>query len=394
MTSILVACDKFAGTLTASEACSAIAEGWRRSRPDDVLVLCPMSDGGPGFLDVLQADGAGRSVAVEVPHPLAGVSARANGPNGLLAEILVRPEAVYVEAASACGLALTGRDHPTEASSYGLGVVLAHAAQAARETGSGRIVMGVGGTGTTDGGAGLLAALGATADAPLDAGGAGLRGVRELSLDAAREALGGVDLVLATDVDSPLLGPRGAAHGFAEQKGATTDQVQDLEDALADYSAALPRAGQKHPALMLGAGAGGGIGVAMLALGARREPGIEFVREAVGLDAKIAASDVVVTGEGRMDWQTLSGKVVSGVAAAAVAGARPCVALAGEVLLGRRELAAVGISAAYPVVQVPGTGTGVGAGVVSRAEALDAPAESLARLAERVAVTWSRPDAR
>lgn len=393
MTSILVACDKFAGTLSAAEACAAIAAGWLRSRPGDVVRLCPMSDGGPGFLDVLQADGEGRLLDVEIPHPLGAGAVGVDGPAALVTQILVRPEGVYVEAASACGLELTGRDHPTEASTYGLGVLLAQAARSARESGSHRVVLGVGGTGTTDGGAGLLAALGATADVPLGGGGAGLRGVRSLSLGPAQEALRGIDLVLATDVDSPLLGPRGAAQGFAEQKGATDDQIQQLEDALADYSAILPRVGGKHPALMLGAGAGGGIGVAVLALGGRREPGIDFVRHAVGLDEMVAASDVVVTGEGRIDWQTLSGKVVSGVAAAAVAGARPCVALAGEVLLGRRELAAVGISAAYPVVRVPGTGTGVGAGIVSRAEALAAPAESLSRLAERVAVTWSRPEA-
>lgn len=391
MTAILIATDKFAGTLSALEAAEAIRAGWASVRPGDTFDLCPLADGGPGFLDVLHASLGGELRQVELAHPLRAEPSGKRAETAVTARLLVVPDAVYVEAAQACGRELTGSEAPEYASSAPLGQLLAAAVAAARDNGSCQVVIGVGGTGSTDGGSGLLGALGATADVPLDAGGAALAGIRVLDLDAARDAVSGVELMLATDVDSPLLGPRGAALGFAPQKGATSEQAEALEAALQEYSALLPRVGGKHPALMLGAGAGGGIGAALLALGAVRRPGIEMVAEAVDLPGRIGAADIVVTGEGRMDWQSLGGKVVSGVAQLATDQARPCIALAGEVLLGKRELSAVGISAAYPVAQVPGAGAGVGLGVVSRDEALASPAESLAMLAGRVARTWSRP---
>ena len=200
------------------------------------------------------------------------------------------------------------------------------------------------------------------------------------SISHLRARLADVDLIVATDVDSPLLGARGAARGFAPQKGADASAVDELEAALTALSSALGRGRDgKDPAVALGAGAGGGLGYALMHLGARRMPGIATVMEAVGLDDAIAGTDLVITGEGCFDWQSLRGKVVTGVAAAAMRQARPVVVIAGQVEVGKREYVALGIAEAHAAGepgQVPAT----------PAEA----AEALARRAARVADQWSR----
>ena len=232
----------------------------------------------------------------------------------------------------------------------------------------------------------MLAALGATAldadGAPiaLDGGGERLAGVVSIDLGPVRERVDGIDIVIASDVDSPLLGPRGAAHGFAPQKGADAAAVDDLEAALTAYSQAVGRRQDgRDPAVALGAGAGGGLGYALMLLGGARRPGIAAVTEAVGLTAAIAGNDLVITGEGSFDWQSLRGKVVSGVAAAALEQGRPVVVIAGRVEVGRREYVSLGIAEAHAVTEggeVPSTG----------AQA----ARLLAERAARVATQWSR----
>jgi glycerate 2-kinase len=180
----------------------------------------------------------------------------------------------------------------------------------------------------------------------------------------------------------PLLGFHGASAGFAEQKGATAEQAQRLERALGDFSAAacdaagVPRSLAKEP----GAGAAGGLGFALLLLGARRMPGASAVADAVGLTSRVRAADVVVTGEGTFDWQSLRGKVVRAVAAAGLEVGTPVVVVAGQVLVGRREALAIGVESAYAVADDP---------AAVRAALAD-PAGTLAARAERVARTWSR----
>ncbi len=354
---ILIAPDKFAGTLTAVEAADAIATGWHRQAPVDELDLAPMADGGPGFVDVLHAALGGELLAVTV-----------RGPHGepTPATVLLAGDTAYVEAAQACGVHLTGREGAESATTYGVGELLLAAAGA----GAVRVVVGLGGSGTNDGGAGLLAALGATADRPLDAGVAGLAGVTRVTLPEVS-----LQLVAATDVDNPLTGLFGATKVYGPQKGVADERLPLVDGWLEELAAATDR----RTALVKGAGAAGGLGFALLLLGGTREPGIGMVADAVRLAERAGAADLVVTGEGAFDFSSRSGKVPYGVAEIAQAALRPCVALAGKVMVGSREMRALGIESAYSLVEL-----------VGEERAFADPAGALADLAERVARTWSR----
>ena len=378
---VLIAPDKFAGTLSAVAAAAAIADGWRRTAPDDALVEVPLADGGPGFVDVVHASLGGELLPLTVTGPV-GAPVEASF-------VLVEGTA-YLETAQACGLHLVPEPRdPRSTTTYGVGELLL----AARDAGARRVVLGLGGSGTNDAGAGLLAALGARAvDAEghdvsdvLAAGGGGLRRIASVDLGPALDAVAGLELVAASDVDNPLLGLRGATNGFGPQKGADDAAVMELEGSLESFVGAVGRrADGKDPAVALGAGAAGGLGYALLHLGATRVPGIATVLETVGLGERIGAADLVITGEGAFDWQSLRGKVVSGVAEASLAQGRGCVVLAGRVDVGRREYLAIGVSGAYAVVddlQDRGLPPEV---------AFADPAGHLAALAERAARTWSR----
>ena len=354
---VLVAPDKFAGTLTAVEAAEAIAEGWKRHAPDDHLDLAPMSDGGPGFVDVLHAALGGELLAQTVRGPLG---------QPVPATILRVGGTAYVESAQACGLHLTGGEGAERATTYGVGELV----RAALESGATTVVVGLGGSGTNDGGAGLLAALGAHADRPLDQGASALDGVTRVELPGVA-----VDLVAASDVESPLTGLFGATKTFGPQKGIPEERLPVVDGWLEQWAGAVDR----RLALEKGAGAAGGLGFALLALGATREPGIELVVEAVGLRDRAAAADLVVTGEGAFDFSSRSGKVPYGVAGVAEAALRPCVALAGQVLIGSREMRALGVESAYALVDL-----------VGKDRAFGDPSGALADVAERVARTWSR----
>jgi glycerate kinase len=353
---VLVAPDKFAGTLTAVEAAEAIAAGWRRQAPDDELDLAPMSDGGPGFVDVLHNSLGGSLEPVVVSGPFG---------DPVPATILLDGDTAYVESAQACGLALSGTDRPEQASTYGVGELVA----AARDAGAKRVVVGLGGSGTTDGGAGLLAALGATADRPLDRGAAALAGIGRIDLPDA-----GVELVAASDVENPLTGLFGAAKTFGPQKGIPEERLPAVDAVLEELAAAAGR----RTALEKGAGAAGGLGFALLLLGATRTSGLDLVASAVRLAERARACDLVLTGEGAFDFSSRAGKVPYGVATIAAAALRPCVALAGQVLVGAREMRALGIESAYSLFET-----------VGEERAFAEPAASLADLAARVARTWS-----
>lgn len=359
---VLVAPDKFAGTLTAVEAAEAVAAGWHRHAPDDEIDLAPMSDGGPGFVDVLHATLGGELLAVTVTGPT-GASTPAT--------LLVVDDTAYVESAQACGLHLTGARGGEQATTRGVGELLA----AAVGTGVRRVVVGLGGSGTSDGGAGLLAGLGATADVPLDEGPAGLDGISSIDVAAARERVAGVEVVVASDVDNPLSGLFGAAKVFGPQKGLSEERLVVVDAWLERFAEVAGR----RTALEPGAGAAGGLGFALLLLGGTRTPGIGLVTDAVGLPARARAADLVVTGEGAFDFSSRAGKVPAGVAAVAEQAVRPCVALAGAVLVGAREMRALGMESAYSLVDL-----------VGEERAFADPAGSLADLAERVARTWSR----
>jgi glycerate kinase len=365
---VVVAPDSFGGTLTAPEAARAIAQGWSRTAPGDELVEAPMADGGPGFVDVLHQALGGDLQVQTVSGPYADPVPLA---------WLAHDGTAYVESAQACGLQVSERREPLVATSVGVGEAVAAAADA----GAHRIVVGLGGSATNDGGAGLLSALGATADVPLDRGPQALRAVTSVDLDAARDRLAGIELVVASDVDSTLLGMFGATKTYGPQKGLDEEQVivvDGLLDRFVDAAAGTTPA-QRRVADQKGAGAAGGLGFALLLLGGQVTSGIDLVAEAVGLPALAATADLVVSGEGRYDFQSRAGKVVFGVARAAAEAARPCIVLAGQVEVGGREMRAMGVESAYAMADVVGLD-----------QAMQDPHASLTALAERVARTWSR----
>ena len=374
---VLIAPDCFTGTLTAPEAAAAMATGWRRHAPADELELCPLSDGGPGFVDVLHAALGGRLLSVTVTGPLGEPTPAA---------LLLVGETAYLESAQACGSHLipAQRRDPGLSTTYGVGELIV----AAREAGARRIVVGLGGSGTNDAGAGMLAGLGGSLDEAtagrLRGGGAALRGItiEDLAgLAPVLEAWRDVELVVASDIDSPLLGMHGASAGFAEQKGASKEQAQELERCLGDFAASAVRALPVAPKLAAAAGAGaaGGLGFGLLLLGATRTSGAQAVVDHVGLPARIGAADLVITGEGSFDWQSLRGKVTTAVAKAALSVGTPTVVLAGQVKVGRREALSIGVESAYPVARDADE---------IRLALLD-PVGTLAARAERIARTWS-----
>lgn len=383
---VIIAPDCFTGTLTATQAAEAMAAGWRRRAPHDLLTLVPLSDGGPGFLDVITTSVPGESSVVTVTGPV-GTPAPA-------AVHITTDEGgrrtAWVESAQAIGLHLLDapeRD-PGVTTTWGLGELLA----AVLEHDVQRIVVGLGGSGTNDAGAGMLGALGAGPREVLGGGGAGLIATREhdlVGLAATRERFAGIDLVAATDVASPLLGLQGASAVFAPQKGATPEQAQVLEGSLGHFVDQVRRALPPGADLLTGrerrldreagAGAAGGVGYALMLLGARRVSGVETVLEAVGLEELLAAADLVLTGEGCLDWQSRQGKVVAGVAELAQRLGTPAVALAGQVLIGRREAMALGLSGSYAVAERP----------EELEMAMADPVGTLEARAARVAATWS-----
>jgi glycerate kinase len=348
---VLIAPDCYGDSLTAVEAAQAIADGWRRGRPDDELTLAPQSDGGPGFVGVL----AGRIGEVR--------SLRVSGP--LTEEVSTQwvldraaPMTAYIECAQACGLALLGGPPTVQtalaAHSRGVGQLIAAAVQA----GAGRIVVGLGGSACTDGGRGMVDELGGMA--------------------AARELLAGVELIAATDVEHPLLGPMGAATVFGPQKGADPDTVGVLERRLSDWAVELNAAAGRAVSDEPGAGAAGGIGAALLALGGRRESGAAIIAEHTRLSDDVAVAQLVITGEGRFDDQSLHGKVVSALAAGARSRRIPVLVLAGQVTLAEDTLRGAGIAAAFSITDHAG----------SVALAIEDAANQLEGLAQVTAATW------
>ena len=365
--------DAFDGTLTAVEAAEAMRAGWNQVAPDDQLVLLPMSDGGPGFVDVLSTVLDGQTVPVQTTDPLGRPAVGA---------VLVVGDTAYIESAQACGLQLltAAERNPLVTTTFGLGALLT----AAVECGARTLVVGLGGSATNDAGMGLLTALGVT---PLDAAGValpygGLALADLAKLDGAAQ-LRGAAIVAATDVDNPLCGPHGATAVYGPKKGLRPEDRDRLDAALAQWAEVAERDIPGAPAGLIdlpGAGAAGGLGAALLTLGGTRRSGGEIIFAAVDLPGALAEADLVLTGEGSFDFQSVRGKVAGGVAALATEHGVPCVVLAGQVSLGRQQAAAAGVEAAYSVVEQAG----------SVEAAMERPGDRLTELAARVAREWSR----
>jgi glycerate kinase len=325
---VLAAPDKFRGTLKAAQAASAIAAGWRRERPSDEVDEVPMADGGEGTLDALVAALGGELRTVRVSDPLGDPVDASFGmivtSSGLTA---------VIELARASGLALVGeaRRNPLRASSRGTGeLVLA----AARE-GAGEILVCLGGSASTDGGAGIAAALGVRlldrAGRTVPDGGRGLLELDRVDATGLEQVVRRIRFVVACDVDDPLTGPRGAARVYGPQKGASPDDVLVLERALAHYAAVIHRDLGIDLRAMPGGGAAGGAGAGLVAfLGARLRPGVAVVMDALDIRRRVATADVLVTGEGRLDASSLRGKVISGLLAEAQRAGVPMGALCGR----------------------------------------------------------------
>ncbi|MEU6137792.1 glycerate kinase [Nocardioides sp. NPDC047086] len=367
MVRVLVASDKFKGSLTAAEVAAAVSSGIRRGRPDVIVDAIPVADGGDGTLAA--AESAGFAL---VPVTVAG-------PTGspVRTAYARRDDTAVVELADAAGLSrLPGAPDPLGASSLGAGQAMA----AAIDAGCRRVVLGIGGSASTDGGAGLLRGLGTrllgVSGAPVVDGGVGLEDVVRLDLTALLRRVDGVEITVACDVDNPLTGPRGAAAVYGPQKGADPDQVRRLDAALGHWASIVAEETgadlRDHP----GAGAAGGVGFAAVALlGAELRSGIDLVLELVDFGSGLEGAALVVTGEGALDEQTLHGKAPAGVAAAAVRAGVPVVAVCGVNHLDHDRLRAAGIGAAYALVDIE----------PDRQRCLTEGAALLEQIAERIA---------
>jgi glycerate 2-kinase len=357
---VVVAPDKFKGSLSATDVTARVAAGLALGGFRGEVVPVPVADGGDGTVAAAVAAGYQR-VDVEVRGP-------AGAP--VTASFALLDGTAVIEAAQACGLTLLppGELAPLTATSRGVGELIL----AAERMGARRIVLGVGGVATTDGGAGLVQALGAEladdSGRELPPGGAALGRLASLELSGLGD-LPAVEFWLASDVDNPLLGAAGAAAVYGPQKGASDDDVRVLEAGLARWAdlaeaAVATRSGSAGPgrpspphrvAEQPGAGAAGGLGfAALLFLGARMRPGIELLLELASFRERLDGARLVITGEGSLDAQTLHGKAPVGVAlaAAAHAPAVPVVAVAGRCTLSPDELSAAGISAVYAVADL------------------------------------------
>jgi glycerate kinase len=368
---VVVAPDKFKGTLTASEVAARVTAGIAAVAPGVPVREVPVADGGDGTVDAALAAGFSR------------VPVRAQGPVGKPVDtaFALRDGVAVVEMADVSGLRLLPRDGlaALEASSYGTGEVIA----AALDHGCHTVLLGIGGSASTDGGAGLLTALGARlldADgAELALGGAALAGLARLELDGLHPKLASTAVVVASDVDNPLLGPNGAAAVYGPQKGADPDDVALLDAALAHWADVLDAATGTALRERPGAGAAGGVGYgALAALGAELKPGIDMVLELVGFADALPGARLVVTGEGSLDEQTLSGKAPAGVAAAAVAAGIPVVTVSGRLDLRPEQLAQAGVKQAYALTDIE----------PDLARCLAEPGPLLERLARTLAEDW------
>lgn len=368
---IVIAPDSFKESLSAPEVAQAIARGWLAVYPDAEIALCPMADGGEGTVDAVLAATGGERRELTVQGPLA---TQVQAHWGWLGD-----GTAVIEMAAASGLhwVPSAQRDARVTSSYGTGELI----RAALDAGATRIILGLGGSATNDGGSGLLRALGARfLDAggnELRPGGAALAKLQRVDLSALDARLHDVQVDVAADVDNPLCGPRGASAVFGPQKGANPAQVEELDAALARMAEVVSEALGEDFSNFPGVGAAGGLGFAAKAFfDARFRPGVELVAELSGLAEAVAGADLVITGEGRLDAQSLHGKTPVGVARVAQAQGVPVVALAGSLGDGYQQVREAGIEAAFSLAPGP---ISLEYACAHAAEELEARAVDLAR---------------
>ena len=344
MPRVLLAPDKFKGSLPAAAVADALSRGLRRELAGVEVVSLPIADGGDG------------TVAAALAAGFAPVEVTATGPTGqpVRTTYARRGHVAVIEMADVSGLGRLpgGKPAPLTATSRGTGEVVA----AAIAAGCRHVVLGIGGSASTDAGAGLAQALGARIldrdGQDVGPGGAALAEVASIDPTWLRDRTAGVRFTVACDVDNPLTGPSGAAVVYGPQKGATPDEVAILDAALDRFADVVAPTTDGDRRAAPGAGAAGGVGFAALALlGAQLRPGIDLVLELVRFDDQLDGVDLVVTGEGSLDQQTLHGKAVAGVAARAAQRGIPVVAVCGQNTLGPDDLAGAGIRTAYALTE-------------------------------------------
>ena len=349
---IVIAPDSFKGSLTAMQAAEAIAAGVRRARPDAEVILMPLADGGEGTVEALVVATGGWRHNARVMGPLGGPVEAAWGRLGPGGDAVI-------EMAAAAGLPLVPPDKrdPRRTTTFGVGEILRQAVEA----GAKRLIIGLGGSATNDGGAGAMQALGVrfwdAAGDPLPAPitGGDLIHLARVDASALHTLFAGVEVVIASDVTNGLLGPTGASAVYGPQKGADAATVAELDAALTRYAAVLSRDLGRDVAALPGAGAAGGMGAGLMAfLGARMQSGIDLVLDAARFEERAQGADWLLTGEGRIDAQTLSGKTISGVLRRCRPLGIPAIAFGGSVDDAAGELlAAEGLRAAFPIVPGP-----------------------------------------
>jgi glycerate kinase len=347
---IVIAPDKFKGSMTARAAGDAIARGMARAFPNAELDVVPVADGGDGTAEVLVDALGGKLVARDVMGPDGATVAATYG---------ALPDArAVIELARASGLALIapGQNNPLTATTYGTGQLIA----AAVDAGAKSIILAIGGSATNDGGTGALAALGArflNADGmQLAAGGAALAKLAGIELDPLVARLRGISIDIACDVANPLCGPNGASAIYGPQKGAGPQEVRLLDSALSQFADVAERLIGARLRDVPGAGAAGGAGFGFMALaGARLRPGAELILEALAFDRRLEGADLIVTGEGRLDKQTLAGKAPFAVARAGRRRGIPVVAVAGSLGCSADVLEEIGLSSAVSIISEPMT---------------------------------------
>lgn len=370
---IVIAPDSFKECLTAAQVAQSIENGMRQIFPDAEYVQVPVADGGEGTLQSLVDATQGRFIEVTVTGPLGEPVTACFG-------LLGKGDTAMIEMAQASGIELVRPEtrNPLIATTFGTGELI----KAALDLGVRHFIVGIGGSATNDGGAGMLQALGIKLlddnNQELEHGGAALAKLSHIDLATMDERLKQCTFIAASDVNNPLTGVNGASATFGPQKGATPEMVALLDNALRHYAAIIKRDLGKEVDAVAGAGAAGGMGAALLGfLNAKLKPGIEIVMEAVELAEKVKGADLVITGEGRIDGQTAQGKTPVGVARIAKMESIPVIALAGSVGLGVEAVYEKGIDALFPVVH----------GAVSLDEALAKGSENLTRAARNLAAT-------
>ncbi|CAI0868929.1 Glycerate kinase [Serratia plymuthica] len=343
---IVIVPDSFKESVSAELAALAIARGFLEVYPDAECICLPIADGGEGTVDALVAATRGHKVWAEVTGPLGNRVAAFYGVSG-------EGKTAVIEMAAASGLMLVPAEqrNPMLATSYGTGELIRHAL----DLGIRHIILGIGGSATVDGGVGMMQALGGrfyrSDGMPLSLGGAQLATLSRINLSALDDRLRQCKIEVACDVDNPLVGPRGAAAVFGPQKGATPAMVVRLEQGLEQYAAVIRQLTGSDVRQVAGGGAAGGMGIAtQVFLGAELKPGIEIIMEALQLENVLAGADVIVTGEGRIDQQTLGGKALSGIARLAKRHRLPVIALAGVLGEGAEVLHPQGIDAIFSIL--------------------------------------------